>query len=126
MNNDNHRVVVTGIGVISPLGLDVDSTWEGLVAGRSGIDYITLFDPSGMEVKFAGEAKGFDPTNYVDRKAARRMDRFAQFAVAASMQAIQQSGIKIDNTNQEDIGILRSSKKPRCCWKKGLVGSALF
>jgi 3-oxoacyl-[acyl-carrier-protein] synthase II len=81
------RVVITGMGVISPLGLDVPSMWQALIQGRSGMDNITQFDATKFDTKFAAEVKGFDPAQYMDRKEARRMDRFAQFAVAASMQA---------------------------------------
>ncbi|GAG04981.1 unnamed protein product, partial [marine sediment metagenome] len=89
MDNDKDRVVITGTGILSPLGLDTRTTWEGLIAGESGIDYITLFDPSDMAAKFAGEVKGFQPTDYMERKEARRMDRFAQLAVAASREAVE-------------------------------------
>ena len=106
MSNASNRVVVTGIGVLSPLGLDAATTWQGLVAGKSGIDYITLFDPEPFETKFAGEVKGFEPTDYISRKDVRRMDRFAQLAVAASLQAMEQAGIKINPTNQNNIGVL--------------------
>jgi 3-oxoacyl-[acyl-carrier-protein] synthase II len=83
--------------------------WEGLIAGKSGIDYITLFDAEPLETKFAGEVKGFEPTDYVSRKEARHMDRFAQLAVAASRQAVEQSGIKIDSTSQDNIAIVIGS-----------------
>ncbi len=107
-NRDN-RVVVTGIGAFTPLGLDMATTWQGLIAGKSGIDYITLCDPAPLEVKFAGEVKGFEPTNYIGRKEARRMDRFAQLAVAAAMQAVQQSGIQVSAANQSDIAVVVGS-----------------
>lgn len=107
-NRDN-RVVVTGIGAFTPLGLDMATTWQGLIAGKSGIDYITLCDPAPLEVKFAGEVKGFEPTNYIGRKEARRMDRFAQLAVAAAMQAVQQSGIQVSAANQGDIAVVVGS-----------------
>jgi 3-oxoacyl-[acyl-carrier-protein] synthase II len=109
MSNINSRVVVTGIGVVSPLGLDATTTWKGLVAGKSGIDYITLFDPKLHETKFAGEVKGFEPTNYMSSKDARRNDRFSQLAVAASLEALKQSELKIDDTNKNDIGIIIGS-----------------
>jgi 3-oxoacyl-[acyl-carrier-protein] synthase II len=85
------------------------TTWENLIAGKSGIDYITLFDAKDMETKFAGEVKGFDPADYINRKDIRRMDRFAQLAVAAGYQAIQHSGLKIDDSNQNDIGVFVGS-----------------
>ena len=103
-NNADNRVVVSGIGCFSPLGLDMATTWENLIAGKSGIDYITLFDASNLDTRFAGEVKGFEPTNYIDRKEARRMDRFSQLSVAASMQAVEQSGIKINSTGYVQCG----------------------
>ena len=87
----DHRVFVTGVGVVSPLGLDAASTWAALVQGESGVDYITAFDTEGYDTRFAAEIKGFDPENHLDRKAARRMDRFAQIATAAAQEACRQA-----------------------------------
>jgi len=101
--------VISGVGCFSPLGLDLATTWENLVAGKSGIDYITLFDATNLESRFAGEVKGFEPTNYMERKEARRMDRFAQLAVAAAMQAVKHSGLQINSTNRDQIGIIVGS-----------------
>ena len=101
--------MVTGIGAFTPLGLDMPTTWQNLIAGKSGIDYITLFDASNMEVKFAGEVKGFDPVSYINRKDARRMDRFAQLAVAAGYQAVKHANLTINSTNQDDIGVFIGS-----------------
>ncbi|MFC2006839.1 beta-ketoacyl-ACP synthase II [Chloroflexota bacterium] len=109
MSSNETRVVITGTGALTPLGLDMATTWEGLIAGKSGIDHITLCDPSPLETKFAGEVKGFDPTNYINRKDTRRMDRFAQLAVAASQEALKQSGIEIDSTNQGNIAVVVGS-----------------
>ncbi len=109
INNANNRVVVTGIGIMSPLGLNTADTWAGLIAGKSGIDYITLFDTEGFETKFAGEVKGFDPANYINRKDARRMDRFAQLGVAATLEAVENARLKIDDSNRYDIGVLVGS-----------------
>ncbi|TET46615.1 MAG: beta-ketoacyl-[acyl-carrier-protein] synthase II [Dehalococcoidia bacterium] len=109
MDNSKDRVVITGTGILSPLGLDTRTTWEGLIAGESGIDYITLFDPSDMAAKFAGEVKGFQPTDYMERKEARRMDRFAQLAVAASREAVESARLEIDHTNDDDIGVIIGS-----------------
>ncbi len=92
-----------------PLGMDVPTTWEGLTTGKSGIDYITLFDAEELDTKFAGEVKGFVPTDYINRKDAHHMDRFAQLAVAASRQAMEQSGLKINSNNQDSIGIVIGS-----------------
>jgi 3-oxoacyl-[acyl-carrier-protein] synthase II len=88
-------VYVTGIGLVTPLGLDVATTWDALVNGRSGIDTITAFDIDGFETTFAGEATAFDPTVYVDRKQARRLDRFSQLAVAATHQALAQAELDL-------------------------------
>ncbi len=104
-----HRVVVTGIGALSPLGLDMGTTWQALLAGQSGIGPITLFDAHDQDVTFAGEVKGFDPTVAMDRKEARRNDRFVQFAVAAARQALDQSGLVIDDSNRDDIGTIIGS-----------------
>ena len=105
----NNRVVVTGIGIISPLGLDVLTTWQGLIVGRSGVDYITLFDPSDFDVKIAAEVKGFDPLQYIDRKRARRMDRFTQFAIAASLEAVESARLRIDSSNGYEVGVIIGS-----------------
>jgi len=109
INHNGRRVVVTGIGVISPIGLTVSSMWEGLISGKSGIDYIASFDPAPLETKFAAEAKGFDPRVYVSRKEAHRMDRFTQFAVAASLQAVESAGLRINNGNAEETGVIIGS-----------------
>ena len=109
MSTINNRVVVTGIGILCPVGLNASSTWEALIAGKSGIDYITLFDPEPFATKFAGEVKGFEPTDYVSRKEARHMDRFIQLAVAASSQAVKQAGIQINLSNQNNIGVIIGS-----------------
>jgi len=109
MSYVNNRVVITGIGALSPLGLDAATTWEGLTAGKSGIDYITLFDTEGLETKFGGEVKGFEATNYMSRKEARHIDRFAQLSVAASLEAVKQSGIEINPVSQNNIGVIIGS-----------------
>jgi len=104
--HDCRRVVVTGLGVISPVGLTVSDMWEALVSGKSGVDYISRFDPEPFETKFAAEVKEFDPTAYVSRKEAHRMDRFTQFAVAASLQAVASAGLTIDKGNAEETGVI--------------------
>lgn len=98
------RVVITGIGVISPLGLDVESTWQSVVNGKSGIAPITRFDASHHETKFAAEVKGFDPEAALGRKDARRMDRFVQFAVVAAQQALADAKLEINDSNRDRIG----------------------
>jgi len=105
----SNRVVVTGLGIVSPLGLDSRTTWRALVEGKSGVDYITLFDTSGFDVRIAAEVKGFDPLQYVDRKRARRMDRFTHFAIAASLEAMANSRLKIDSSNEQEIGVIIGS-----------------
>jgi len=99
-------VVVTGIGTVSPLGLDTASTWAALLAGKSGADKITLFDATNAETKIAAEVKNFDPGNYINRKEVRRMDRFTQFAVVASQEAVKNSGLQITDENRDEIGVV--------------------
>src|ERR671930_1414632 len=94
--NGRRRVVITGLGGVTPLGNDVESTWQNLIAGRSGAAEITQFDASPFAVHFACEVKGFDPTEYIDRKQARRMDRFAHLIVAAARQAEKDAGLEIE------------------------------
>ena len=88
------RVFVTGLGMLSPLGLDVASTWQALTNGVSGVNYITAFEHDGFETSFAAEVKGFEPTDYLGKKESRRMDRFAQFAVVAAVEALAQAELK--------------------------------
>ncbi len=99
------RVVITGLGAITPIGNTIAEYWEGLVSGRNGIGPITHFDASKHDCRIAGEVKNFDPLLYLDKKEAKRMDRFSQLAVCASKQAIADSGLKIDATNAEYIGV---------------------
>jgi len=100
------RVVVTGMGAITPLGLTVEETWRGLVEGRSGIGRITQFDPSSYPVQVMGEVKGFDPAEYLDPKEARRMSRFSQFAVAGAKMAVEDADLVINESNAEDVGVV--------------------
>jgi 3-oxoacyl-[acyl-carrier-protein] synthase II len=100
------RVVVTGLGAITPIGNTLTEYWEGLMSGRNGIGPITLFDASQHACRIAGEVKGFDPLAYLDRKDAKRMDRFAQFAIAASKQALADANLEINDLNAEQIGVL--------------------
>ena len=105
----NHRVMITGMGILSPLGLDVATTWDGIVNGRSGVDFITAFDSEDFDTHFAAEVKGFDPEIYLDRKEARRMDRFAQFAAVAAQQACRQAGLEPHSTDPYRIGVIIGS-----------------
>ena len=101
--------MVTGYGAVTPLGLNAEDTWRNLVAGVSGVGYISLFDTTEYKVKIGAEVKNFNPTDYIDPASARHTDRFAQFALAASLQAIQSAGLKIDESNRYDAGILVGS-----------------
>ncbi|WAL58902.1 beta-ketoacyl-ACP synthase II [Thermocoleostomius sinensis] len=100
------RVVVTGLGAITPIGNTLSDYWEGLLEGRNGIGPITLFDASRHDCQIAGEVKGFDPQAYMDRKEAKRMDRFAQFAVSASKQALMDAKLVITDLNAEQVGVI--------------------
>ncbi len=103
------RVVVTGLGAVTPLGLDMESTWQGALAGRSGIDGIQSFDVSGFETTIGGEVRGFDPLCYMERKEARRTDPFIQYAVAASTQARGAARLEIEGEAAEEIGAIIGS-----------------
>jgi 3-oxoacyl-[acyl-carrier-protein] synthase II len=104
-----HRVVVTGLGLVTPVGLDTDSSWDALLAGRSGAAPITRFDPARFQVRFACEVKGFDPLQYMDKKESRRLDLFAQFAVAASQQAVAQAGLEGNFPAPDRTGVVIGS-----------------
>lgn len=106
---ESRRVVITGMGVISPVGLDVGSMWDNVVNGRSGIAPITLFDTEGLGVHIAGEAHGFDPLNYMSAKEARRTDRFTQFAIAALAEAQAQSALVVHEAISHDVGVIVGS-----------------
>lgn len=103
------RVVVTGLGLVTALGNDVATSWEGLCAGRSGVGPITGFDTSQHKVQFGAELKNFDPTLYMDRKEVRRNDPYTQLAVATAKQALAQSGLEINEENADDIGVYSGS-----------------
>lgn len=103
------KVVVTGLGVVSPVGLNVNDFWTNLIAGKSGIDFITYFDTAEFDTKFAAELKGFDPLNYMDRKLAQRVDPFTQYALAATEEAVKDSGLNLDKLNPERAGVVYGS-----------------
>lgn len=103
------RVVITGLGAVSPVGVGVDATWGALVAGRSGIGPITAFDASAYPTRFAGCVDDWDPTPWIDAKEARRLSRFQQFAVAAAQMAIDDAGLVVDETNAERVGVIVGS-----------------
>ena len=106
----DRRVVITGMGALSPLGLDAQSTWEGMKEGRSGIDILTLVNPDDYPVKIAGEVKGFDAKPFFQNpKDARRADRYAQLAMAASKMAIEESGIAEAGYDPAMVGVMVGS-----------------
>jgi 3-oxoacyl-[acyl-carrier-protein] synthase II len=99
------RVVVTGVGLVSPLGVGTDVTWQGALAGRSGIGPITLFDATRHSTRFAGEVPGFDPLQWMDKKDVKKCGRFIQFAIAATTMAVRDSGLRIEADNAERVGV---------------------
>ena len=103
------RIVITGMGAISPVGLTMDTTWRNLLNGSSGIERISSFDPEGLDTTIAGEVNGFDATDYIPRKEARRMDRFVQLAVAATIEAVEHAEIKINANNCERVSVIIAS-----------------
>src|SRR5256885_13726820 len=104
-NGERRRVVVTGLGMITPLGSTVEKTWAGILAGKSGIGPITRFDATGLETTIAGEVRDFDPQDYMDRKEIRRSDRFVHFAVAAAGQALKSARLEITAELAPRIGV---------------------
>lgn len=105
----SRRVVITGMGAITPVGNDVETFWNSIKNGKCGIDKITLFDTTDFKAKLAAEVKDFNPEDYVDKKEARRMDRFCHFAMAASKEAVEDSGLNFDEVNAERVGVILGS-----------------
>ena len=99
------RVVITGLGAVTPIGNDISQYWEGLSSGRNGVAGITLFDASRHACRFAAEVKGFDPSGWLEPKEAKRWDRFCQFGVVAAKQAVAHAGLTIDGSNQHRVGV---------------------
>ena len=106
---ERKRVVITGMGAICPVGNSAEEAWQNAAAGKTGIDFIQRFDTTQLEVKIGGEVKNFDPTSVLDRKEVRRTDRVTQLAVAACIQAMEDSGLQITDENRYDIGVLVGS-----------------
>ncbi len=104
------RVAVTGVGVITPIGIGKDPFWAGLMEGRSGVRRLTSFDPTPYETQIAGEVGDFDPSAFMDRKEVRRNDRFVQFAVAATWLALDDAGFAITPRNAERVGVIIGSR----------------
>jgi 3-oxoacyl-[acyl-carrier-protein] synthase II len=105
----NKRVVVTGLGAVTPIGLNVNEFWDGLISGKNGVAPITYFDASRFDTKFAAEVKNFNPDNYFDKKSVKRLDRFSQFAIASSVQAIEDSNINLDKMDKNRAGVIYGS-----------------
>ena len=103
------RVVVTGIGLVTPVGLNSESTWNSLVEGRSGIDYISLFDAEGYESRIAGEVNNFDASAALGRKEAKRLDRFSQFACVAALEALEHANLNMEKEDADRVGVLIGS-----------------
>ncbi|AGT31131.1 3-oxoacyl-ACP synthase [Geobacillus genomosp. 3] len=102
---ERRRVVVTGMGAVTPLGNDVETTWKNIIAGQSGIDTVTRVNPDDFPAKVAAEVKGFDPASFMDRREARKMDRFTQYAVAAALMAVKDAKLEINEQNAERVGV---------------------
>jgi len=103
------RVVITGLGIVSPVGNDIASAWDNIVNGRSGIDRITRFDPTDFNCHIAGEVKGFDASQFVPAKEVRQMDTFIHYGIAAGVQALKDSGLEITDANAERVGVIVGS-----------------
>ncbi len=106
---ENNRVVITGMGLVTPIGIGVDETWSAALNGKSGVGPITEFDASSFPVRIAGEVKGFDPANYIEAKEIKKMDRFIHFAIAAAKMAVDDSGFRITGENAERVGVVIGS-----------------
>ena len=107
--SSDHRVVITGMGGVTPIGNNVDDFWQSCLEAKSGIDWITLCDASAYRVQVDGEVRGFDPQEYMDRKEARRMARFAQFAVAATRMALDDAELRTEDEDAYQVGVMLGS-----------------
>ena len=101
----SRRVVVTGVGLVSPVGIGTEDTWQAVKSGKSGIGQITAFDATEFACRIAGEVKGFDPYKYIEKKEVKKMGRFIQFAIAAADCALSSSSLKVDAENDERVGV---------------------
>src|SRR6202165_2188093 len=108
-NSNGRRVAVTGMGFITPIGNDLETVWSNMVEGVSGIGQITRFDTTGFDTTIAGEVKDFKPEDYMDRKTARHIGRYCQFALGASKQALAHAGLNPADMDPDDVGVIVSS-----------------
>ncbi len=106
---NKRRVVITGMGVVTPIGIGLQEFWQGLMEGRNGVELITKFDTSKFDTKFAAEVKNFDPLKYLDKKAAKRMDEYTQFAIGSTTLAIEDSGLNLEKVDLERFGVVFGS-----------------
>lgn len=103
------RVVVTGLGAVTPIGIGVKEYWQGLLEGRNGVDLITHFDASNFDTKFAAEVKNFNPENYFDKKSLKRLDPFTQYALVSAQEAVEDSGLNLEKINKDRVGVIFGS-----------------
>ena len=106
---NKRRVVITGMGVVTPIGIGLQDFWQGLMEGRNGVELITKFDTSKFDTKFAAEVKNFDPLNYLDKKTSKRMDEYSQFAIGSTTLAIEDSGLNLEKVDLERFGVVFGS-----------------
>src|SRR5712692_9347788 len=105
-HNGDRRVVVTGLGLVTPLGTGLEKNWEALMAGRSGIGVITRFDASDFATRIGGEVRDFNPLDWIEKRDVKKMDLFIQYAIAAAEQAMRQARLKIGEENADRVGVL--------------------
>ena len=105
----SNRVFVTGLGAITPVGLDIVDTWDALISGKSGIGKITSFDAENYKTQIAAEVTNFEPADYIEKKQIRRLDRFVQLAIGAALQAVDHSKLEINQSNSARIGVMIAS-----------------
>ena len=105
-NHQRHRVVITGVGAITPIGLSVAEFWTNALAGKSGAGKITAFDASGYDTQIACEVKGFDPLQFIDRKSVNRMDLFTQYAMACAEMAVKDAAIDFEKVDRNRVGVV--------------------
>ncbi len=131
-NSTDRRVVITGLGVVTPLGNQLDVFWNNLIAGQCGVDRITSFDTTAFDTKIAAEVKDFDPTPaFPSPKEIRRADRYSQFGIYAGWSALKDSGLDLDKENRDEIGVISAPASAACkprpsntkfCWIAGRDG----